>query len=42
MPHIQPEQSEDYLSSAPQVQEEEVSGSGGIDVVVHFGLTVHV
>lgn len=42
--HIESEQCDDDLSSTSQVQEEEMSdgGSGGVDVVVHFGLTVHV
>lgn len=40
--HIESEQCDDDLSSTSQVQEEEVSDGGSVDVVVHFGLTVHV
>lgn len=38
--HIESQQCDESLSSVPQVQEEEVSG--GVDVIVQFGLTVHV
>lgn len=42
--HIGSEQNEDCLSSAPQVQKEEVSEGANsiVDVVVHFYLIVHV
>lgn len=39
--HIESQQCDESLSSVPQVQEEEVSG-GSVDVIVQFGLTVHV
>lgn len=42
--HIKSWQNENYLSSATQVQEEEVSDGSKdkVDLVVHFDLTVHV
>lgn len=43
--HIESQHRDDSLSSVLQVQEEEVSGGGGgggVDVIVQFGLTVHV